>query len=84
MFYGKIVAGALGLLLGGPIGLLVGLFIGHSFDKGLVKTLQVGSPENIERIKTSNPSPNTTVFEAVLNSNCPTGKIKTTVAIAEI
>jgi DnaJ like chaperone protein len=53
MFYGKIVAGALGLLLGGPIGLLVGLFIGHSFDKGLVKTLQFGSPENIERIKTS-------------------------------
>ena len=53
MFYGKIVAGALGLLLGGPIGLLVGLFIGHSFDKGLIKTLQFGSPENIERIKTS-------------------------------
>jgi DnaJ like chaperone protein len=53
MFYGKIIAGALGLFLGGPIGLLVGLFIGHSFDKGLVKTLQFGSPENIERIKTS-------------------------------
>ncbi|MBE9540103.1 MAG: co-chaperone DjlA [Proteobacteria bacterium] len=53
MFYGKIVAGLLGLLVGGPIGLVVGIFIGHSFDKGLVKTLQFGSPENIERIKKS-------------------------------
>lgn len=53
MFYGKIVAGLLGFLVGGPIGLVVGVFIGHSFDKGLVKTLQFGSPENIERIKTS-------------------------------
>jgi len=53
MFYGKIIAGLLGLLVGGPIGLVVGVFIGHSFDKGLVKTLQFGSPENIERIKTS-------------------------------
>ncbi len=53
MFYGKIVAGLLGLLVGGPIGLMVGVFIGHSFDKGLVRTLQFGSPENIERIKLS-------------------------------
>ncbi len=53
MFYGKIIAGALGLFIGGPIGLIIGLFIGHSFDKGLVRTLQFGSPENIERIKTS-------------------------------
>ncbi len=53
MFYGKIVAGLLGLLVGGPIGLLVGVFIGHSFDKGLIKTLQFGSSENIERIKVS-------------------------------
>lgn len=53
MFYGKVVAGLLGLLVGGPIGLIVGVFIGHSFDKGLVRTLQFGSPENIERIKLS-------------------------------
>ena len=53
MFYGKIIGGLLGLLVGGPIGLIVGIFIGHSFDKGLVKTLKFGSPENIERIKTS-------------------------------
>lgn len=53
MFYGKIVAGLLGLLVAGPIGLIVGVFIGHAFDKGLIKTLQFGSPENIERIKAS-------------------------------
>jgi len=53
MFYGKIIAGLLGLLVGGPIGLAVGIFVGHSFDKGLIKTLQFGSPENIKRIKAS-------------------------------
>lgn len=53
MFYGKIIAGLLGLLVGGPIGLVIGIFIGHAFDKGLVKTLQFGSPENIARIKTN-------------------------------
>lgn len=53
MIYGKIIGGLIGLLVGGPIGLIIGLLIGHSFDKGLVKTLQFGSPENIERIKTS-------------------------------
>lgn len=32
---GKIICGGIGLLLGGPIGLIIGLWIGHSFDKGL-------------------------------------------------
>ncbi|HDY81433.1 MAG: co-chaperone DjlA [Gammaproteobacteria bacterium] len=53
MIYGKIVGGLLGLLVGGIIGLVVGVLIGHSFDIGLAKTLQFGSPENIERIKIS-------------------------------
>ncbi|RLA59558.1 MAG: co-chaperone DjlA [Gammaproteobacteria bacterium] len=53
MIYGKMIGGLLGLLVGGIVGLVVGVLIGHSFDKGLVKTLQFGSPENIERIKTS-------------------------------
>ena len=53
MIYGKIVGGLLGLLVGGIFGLIVGVFIGHAFDRGLAKTLQFGSPENIERIKTS-------------------------------
>jgi len=53
MFYGKIVAGLLGLLIFGPIGLILGVLLGHSFDRGLTRTLQFGSPENIERIKRS-------------------------------
>ena len=53
MFYGKLIAGLLGLWIGGPIGLLIGLYIGHRFDKGLISTLRFGSPENIERIKNS-------------------------------
>jgi len=53
MIYGKLVAGAIGLLVGGVIGLIVGIFVGHAFDKGLMRTMQFASPENIERIKTS-------------------------------
>ena len=32
---GKVICGILGFVLGGPIGLLLGLWLGHSFDKGL-------------------------------------------------
>ncbi|MFT6288345.1 MAG: DnaJ like chaperone protein [Halieaceae bacterium] len=53
MFYGKLVAGSLGLLLGGVFGLVLGLFVGHVFDRGLQRTLQFASPENIARIKNS-------------------------------
>ncbi|MEH6580646.1 MAG: co-chaperone DjlA [Halioglobus sp.] len=53
MFYGKIIAGLIGLLVAGPIGLIFGIFIGHSFDKGLVRTFGFASPENIARIKTN-------------------------------
>jgi DnaJ like chaperone protein len=53
MVFGKIIGGLIGLLVGGPIGLIIGLFIGHAFDRGLTHTLHFGSPENIERIKTS-------------------------------
>ena len=53
MFYGKLVAGLIGLLVAGPIGLVVGVLIGHFFDRGLLKTLRFASPENIARIKNS-------------------------------
>ncbi|MEH6515629.1 MAG: co-chaperone DjlA [Halioglobus sp.] len=53
MFYGKLVAGSLGFLLGGIFGLVLGLFVGHIFDRGLQRTLQFASPENIARIKNS-------------------------------
>ena len=38
---------------GGFIGLIIGLLVGHMFDRGLLKTLQFASPENIKRIKNS-------------------------------
>ena len=53
MIYGKLIGGLIGLLVGGVFGLIVGVFIGHTFDRGLITTLRFGSPENIERIKTS-------------------------------
>jgi DnaJ like chaperone protein len=53
MFYGKVIAGFIGWLVAGPIGLLIGVFIGHSFDKGLTRTFSFASPENLARIKTS-------------------------------
>ena len=53
MFYGKVIGGLIGLMVAGVFGLIIGLAVGHAFDRGLVATLRFGSPENIERIKTS-------------------------------
>lgn len=53
MYYGKIVAGLLGLLLGGPIGLVIGLLLGHSFDRGLARNLAMGSPEHLQEVQRS-------------------------------
>ena len=53
MYYGKIIGGVLGLLVLGPIGLILGLFVGHMFDNGLMQTLKFASPQNIARIKQS-------------------------------
>ncbi len=53
MFYGKIIGGLIGLMVAGVFGLILGVVVGHAFDRGLVASFQFGSPENIERIKTS-------------------------------
>tara|TARA_R110001599_G_scaffold353459_1_gene592580 strand:- start:288336 stop:289130 length:795 start_codon:yes stop_codon:yes gene_type:complete len=53
MFYGKVIGGLIGLMAAGIFGLILGVAVGHAFDRGLVNTLKFGSPENIERIKTS-------------------------------
>jgi DnaJ like chaperone protein len=53
MIYGKLVAGAIGFLVFGPIGLLLGLLIGHSFDKGLRHSFQFGNPEHLEKVRQS-------------------------------
>ncbi len=53
MIYGKLVAGAIGYLVLGPIGALLGLLVGHSFDKGLRHTLGFGSPAQLEKVRRS-------------------------------
>ena len=53
MIYGKLIAGAIGFLVLGPFGLLLGLLIGHSFDKGLRHTFKFGNPEQIEKVRQS-------------------------------
>ena len=35
MFAGKLIGGLIGLSAFGPLGLLIGLYVGHQFDKGL-------------------------------------------------
>ena len=51
MFFGKIIAGVLGWFVAGPLGALIGLFVGHSFDRGLKHTFGFGSPEHIARVR---------------------------------
>lgn len=53
MHYGKIIGGLIGLAAANLFGLLVGLFLGHLFDRGLAKTLRFASPENVARLKQS-------------------------------
>jgi len=36
MVTGKIIGGSLGFLVAGPLGVLIGLYVGHQFDKGLI------------------------------------------------
>ncbi len=53
MFYGKVIGGLIGLMAAGIVGLVIGVAVGHAFDRGLIATFRFGSPENIERIKAS-------------------------------
>jgi DnaJ like chaperone protein len=53
MIFGKVIGGLIGLLVAGPVGLVIGVIVGHAFDRGLAQTLRFGSPENLERIKAS-------------------------------
>ncbi len=53
MFFGKVIGGIIGFLVLGVVGLVLGVFVGHLFDNGLLRTLRYASPENIARIKQS-------------------------------
>lgn len=48
---GKVVAGLIGFVTLGIVGLFFGLAIGHAFDRGLWQALQAASPENLARIQ---------------------------------
>lgn len=50
-FGGKLIAGAIGFLVLGPVGLLFGLVIGHAFDRGLWQALQAASPEALAGVQ---------------------------------
>lgn len=51
MFFGKLIAGLIGLLVAGFPGLVVGVLLGHAFDRGLSRTFGFASPENLQRIR---------------------------------
>ena len=53
MGIGKVVGGILGLISGGPIGAIVGLFFGHMFDKAKARFIQSESPEVLQAIQTT-------------------------------
>ncbi len=48
---GKLLGGLIGLLVAGPAGLVLGLFAGHVFDKGLARNLGLGSPEALAQAR---------------------------------
>ena len=50
---GKIVGGLIGVLAGGPFGAILGVFVGHQFDKGLGGVLNPMSAEQQESIRTA-------------------------------
>jgi DnaJ like chaperone protein len=53
MVFGKVIGGLIGLAAGNIPGLILGVLVGHAFDRGLLKAMRFGSPENIERIKSN-------------------------------
>ncbi len=50
-FTGKLIAGLIGFLVLGPVGLLFGVAIGHAFDRGLWQALQAASPEALAQVQ---------------------------------
>ncbi len=49
-WWGKLIAGTLGFVLGGPLGAALGLVIGHQFDKGLAR-LNGTTPDDHARVQ---------------------------------
>ncbi len=53
MYYGKLICGAIGFFSAGFAGLAIGLFVGHSFDKGLGSQMGLGFGQNSAAIQKS-------------------------------
>ncbi len=53
MYYGKVICGLLGFLAAGFGGCVIGLFVGHAFDRGLGLQFGTESLRNLEEIKRS-------------------------------
>lgn len=51
MILGKLIGGGLGWLIAGPFGLLLGLAVGHMFDKGYAQIQAEASPERRREIE---------------------------------
>ena len=51
MFFGKLIGGIIGLLTFGPLGLVIGIAVGHFFDKGVSNTQKMFHPEEKAKIE---------------------------------
>lgn len=53
MFFGKIIAGLFGFFAAGLPGLVVGVLVGHFFDRALQSSAGLHSPEALQRVRES-------------------------------
>jgi len=53
MWYGKLIGGIIGLLAAGPFGLIVGIFVGHYFDKAMKGFSHKMSPAERHQVEES-------------------------------
>lgn len=51
MYWGKLIAGTIGLLTGGVFGLLLGLLVGHFFDRGLRLGDVLNAPQQLAKVR---------------------------------
>ena len=50
-FFGKAIGFIIGFAVGGPFGAILGLFVGHIFDKGYTQVNLRASPEQLQKVQ---------------------------------